>query len=485
MLFSNGRWIVSSAAWIYPVFFLRFLRLQKPARGFLVLLLTIAVINPIIFWKIIPAPINVYLLLACLAMQLTTLSFLADRLLATRLSGFISTLIFPAAWCSIEYVMSLIPSKGSWLALPYTQADNLSLMQLASVTGIWGISFLITWFASIVNWIWSQNFEWNKIRKGVIVFTSVSAAVMLFGTIRLNFFQPQTSSVLTASIVQPRDINKSLLTCSWTDSRSIGNYSAALETNLLEKTIQAAQAGAKIILWQEGAGWLPEQEESKFIERASQVASTEKIYLLMTLWTVPGGYPKHLVENKMVMINPDGTTQFVYIKSHPVSIEPIIKGNAIVPAITQTQYGRIAAAICFDGDFPNFIRQAGKNKTDILFLPANDWKEVDPLHTNMQITRAIENGFSLVHAAGQGLSVATDNRGKIISSLDYYATDKQVMYADVPVKQSLTIYTMIGDAFAWLCIAGFASAITLVAFNKRLSGKIVDTKNIKAGFAGQ
>jgi apolipoprotein N-acyltransferase len=356
-------------------------------------------------------------------------------------------------------------------------------MQLASVTGIWGISFLITWFASVMNRIWSQNFEWNKIRKSVIVFTTVFAMVMLFGSIRLNFFQPQTSSVLTASIVQPRDINKSLLTCNWTNSISIGNYSTALESNLLEKTLQAAHAGAKIILWQEGAGWLPEQEETAFIERASQLAATEKIYLLMTLWTVPDDYPEHLVENKLIMINPDGTKQFNYIKSHPVSVEPIVKGDGVIPVV-QTQYGRIAAAICFDGDFPNFISAAGRNKTDVLFLPANDWKEVDPLHTNMQITRAIENGFSLVRAAGQGLSVATDNNGKIISSLDYYGTDEQVMYAAIPVRHGFTIYTAIGDAFAWLCITGLLSAIVFVLLKKvPITMEAVYSKKIKAGVA--
>ena len=119
-----------------------------------------------------------------------------------------------------------------------------------------------------------------------------------------------------------------------------------------------------------------------------------------------------------------------------------------------------------------------------MFLPANDWKEVDPLHTYQAIARAIENGFSLVHPAGQGLSVATDSRGRIISSMDYYTTDEQVMYADVPVKQSFTIYTAIGDAFAWLCIAGFVLSIIFVVFKKRyISNKTVDAK-IKAGFAG-
>jgi apolipoprotein N-acyltransferase len=73
-----------------------------------------------------------------------------------------------------------------------------------------------------------------------------------------------------------------------------------------------------------------------------------------------------------------------------------------MPALN-TNYGKIAAAICYDGDFPNFIRSAGKNKAEIMFLPANDWKEIDPIHTHMAITRAVENGFSLVRPGRSGV----------------------------------------------------------------------------------
>ncbi len=465
MLFSNGRWIIPFAAWLYPIFFLRFMSMQKPARGFIFLLVASAIVNMIVWWKMIPAPINVYFIITGLGLQTCALSFLADRIVATRLNGFISTLVFPITWCTIEYLMSLIPSKGTWVALAYTQAGNLSLMQLASVTGIWGISFLITWFASAVNWAWHQNFEWDKIHRGAITFTSVAAAIFLFGTVRINFFQPQSPSVLTASIVQARNINKDITSCKWTDAKAIGKYSTELENNLLEKTQQAAHAGAKIILWQECAGFIPKQREAEFIKRAMSLAVQEKIYLLMTLWSVPEDFPKHLVENKLVIINPNGTKQLTYIKSNPVSVEPILKGDGNIPVV-QTPYGKIAPAICFDDAFQNFIRQAGKNKVEIMFIPANDWKEVDPIHTYMATTRAVENGFSLVRPAGPGLSVATDNCGRIISSMDYYKTDEQVMYADVSVQHTYTIYTQVGDVFAWLCIASFVIMSGWIIFQK-------------------
>src|SRR5580765_6459441 len=212
MLFSNGRWIIPFATWLYPIFFLRFIRIQKPSRGFIYLFLASAAVNMIIWWKMIPFPPFLYFIFTGLDMLIFTLSFLADRLLFTRLEGFLSTLVLPVTWCSIEYLFSLT-SKGSWNSIAYTQAGNLPLLQLASVTGIWGISFLIMWFASVGNWAWYQDFEWVKIRKGTIVFTSISAVVFLLGTLRLIVFESLPQTVRTASIVQARNINADLNAC--------------------------------------------------------------------------------------------------------------------------------------------------------------------------------------------------------------------------------------------------------------------------------
>ena len=466
MLVANGRWIIPYATWLSPIFFLRFMRLQKPLKGFVWVALAMAIVNMIIWWKIIPAPPAVYFLTTGLMLQVFALCFLADRLLATRVKGILSTLVFPVTWCSIEYLSSLDPAKASWTSLTYTQAGDLPLMQLASITGICGISFLITWFASLVNWIWAQNFEWQKFKTEAITFTSVAAGIFLFGTVRLNLSDSPTRSIRTASIVQARNITEDLKTCKWTDAKGLNTYQNEVENNLLEKTQQAARAGAKMVLWQECAGIIPKNEEKSFIERATAIAAQEKIYLLMTLWSVPDDFPKHLVENKMIIIDQEGQIRSLYVKNNPVpGAEPIIKGTTPMPFL-KTSYGKIAAAICYDGDFPNFIRTAGKNKTEIMFLPANDWKAIDPIHTRMAMTRAIENGFSLIHPAGQGLSVATDNRGRIISSMDYFKTDEQIMYADVPAQHIFTLYPLVGDLFAWLCIAGFITFLVSTIFKR-------------------
>jgi apolipoprotein N-acyltransferase len=433
------------------------MQLNKPGRGFLFIAITHAVVNVFIWRGMIPVPTVMYLFIALIIDQLFVLPYLVNRLLSNRYNGVISTLIFPTAFTSAEYLGTLLFPKATWQILAYTQYHNLVLMQLASITGIWGISFLITWFASVINYLWQRDFEWAKIRKVTMIYACVLFAVMITGAARL-IVRSKPNYVRTASVVDARNIDNNLSTCKWTDSKGIGAYSAEVEDNLLRQTNIAADAGAKIVLWQESAGFIPKKEEETFIKNVSALAANRKIYLLMTLWSVPEDFPHHLVENKSMLINPAGNVCLNYLKSNPVAPEPIVRGDGIVPMV-ETPYGKIATAICYDGDFQNFIRQAGKQKADILLLPGNDWKEIAPFHSYMAATRAIENGFAMVHPVGHGLSIATDNRGRLLSSMDFFSTNEQIMYADVPIDQSTTIYSQAGDFFAWLCLVGLGALI--------------------------
>jgi len=100
MLFSNGRWIIPFATWLSPIFFLRFMRLQKPVKGVLFVALVMAIVNVIIWRKMLPVPPMAYFIITGLIMQVFSLCFLADRLITPRITGFLSTLVFPLMWCS-------------------------------------------------------------------------------------------------------------------------------------------------------------------------------------------------------------------------------------------------------------------------------------------------------------------------------------------------------------------------------------------------
>ena len=74
----------------------------------------------------------------------------------------------------------------------------------------------------------------------------------------------------------------------------------------------------------------------------------------------------------------------------------------------------MATAICFDADFPEFIRQAGLGSADLLIVPANEWREIKNLHAQMAAFRAIENGVPLIRPAASGISTAVDPWGRVL-----------------------------------------------------------------------
>src|SRR5437773_2452768 len=60
--------------------------------------------------------------------------------------GRVSLLAFPFAWVSMELVRNYAVLGGfPWLQIGYSQSDYLPIVQLADLTGVYGVSFLIVW----------------------------------------------------------------------------------------------------------------------------------------------------------------------------------------------------------------------------------------------------------------------------------------------------------------------------------------------------
>ena len=202
-----------------------------------------------------------------------------------------------------------------------------------------------------------------------------------------------------------------------------------------------------------------QEDEASFIEKARALAQEEKVYLLLGLLTLPEASPGAKAENQAVWITPDGDVKWRYLKGRPVPGEGVVAGDGVIPH-DQTVFGAIASVICFDMDHPVYIRQAGGFGTDVMLVPSNDWRDIVPFHTYMASFRGIENGFSIVRAAGHGLSAAFDYQGRTLATADYFTT-KQAMIAHVPTHGVKTIYAVIGDLFAWLSIVGFVTLVGL------------------------
>jgi len=474
ILFSNGKWNIPLVTWLSLVFALRFWRTQSLKHGFIIY--TLVSIIPFYFaWQgVVPLPGIGYFIFVVIISLFNASIFLIDRLLAPRLKGFISTLVFPLAMATMQYIMTIVSPYGSFGSLAYTQYGNLPLLQIVSVTGLSGITFLLAWFASTVNWAWEQQFEWKKIWRGVVTYAGILVVVLLAGGASL-ISPPSSDTIRMAAIPateifemsqDTRDSAERFLSGEITETEleSIRTEFNANTDDLFERSEREASAGARIIFWSEGGGYVLKEDEAALTERGGTLASQEGIYLGMALATLISG--QRLVENKIVLIEPSGEVAWEYLKARPVPGEGSVRGDGEI-LTSDTPYGKIAAAICFDMDFPNLIRQAGEAGADVMFNPSNDWQEVAPLRMRMATFRAIENGFSLVRPTSNGFSVATDYQGRVLAITDYVTSEDPVMIAYVPTKGVNTIYSQIGDVFAWLCMAGLVTAIGWVLVRRK------------------
>jgi apolipoprotein N-acyltransferase len=222
--------------------------------------------------------------------------------------------------------------------------------------------------------------------------------------------------------------------------------------HLIQETIKQSNAGAKIVVWAEISSKILKQSEDSLIDVFKNLARRQNIYLITcpyTINSVTGSKP----ENKTLVFSPNGDLVLTHYKYGGNFMEGTIQGDKIVKAVN-TEYGKLSAIICWDGDFPSIVKQVGKLQTDILFVPASDWEQIDPAHSIVTIFRGIENGCSVVRQTRNGLSIMTDTRGRIISQMDHFKNTSWVTVGQVPNKKWFTLYPIIGDLFGWLSFLG-------------------------------
>lgn len=471
----NGTWDIPLAAWLYPLFLLRFARTRRPAIGFLGACLVN--IGAACVWSFqIGLGLQVPILAGMIAVAIfLSLPYLADRLISPRFAGLVSTLIFPLSFVAVDYLKTLLYPYGSVGSLAYTQYGNLPLLQLVSVTGISGIVFLLTWFASVVNWAWEQRFAWPRIRAGVLLYAGLLALVLLAGGARLALFPPQSlqyQTVRVAGISTSQPVETQALQqanailakylagrATQADLETFRSAFSKINNDLLARTLREANAGARIVVWPECGADILQADKPALLAQAAAVAHRAHIYLDMGLCVLIQQAPYE--KDQAILIDPAGQVIWSYDKARPVpGLDLPLPGDGIVPTVS-TPYGRISNVICFDGDFPYLSRQAGQAHADLMLIPSNDWRAIDPWHTQDITFRAIEYGFSLVRQTSHGLSIAVDYEGRILASSDYFATGDQVMVASVPMRGVQTIYTLVGDLFAQACITAL---LLLLAF---------------------
>ncbi|WP_274911665.1 nitrilase-related carbon-nitrogen hydrolase [Streptomyces sp. WZ-12] len=473
LLAVGGRWDIAAAAWLCPVLLLRFARTGRPWTGALVL--WAANTAAAVFWVAESAlGLNPVVLLGVTGLAaLLTLPFLLDRLLIGRLRPWAALLTFPAATAAAEFLITVLSPFGTvYGSLAATQTGALPLLQLVSVTGSYGIGFLVAWCASTLNHLWEAG-SWASARRAVFTCAAALLAVVLAGGARLALASPTGPTVRIAGVTADAALVR---TQKAQYARATGGPAGlvahpppglrpaqrAVLDGLLAATRREAAAGAEIVVWPEEGARVLVGDEPAALAAAREQARRSRIYLEVGLRVHTARAPSY-GRNEALLIDPRGTVRWTYQKAHPIpGSETYTPGDGRVPTAA-TPYGRIANVICYDADFPGLMRVPA----DLMLVPAHDWPEFGRVHTAKAAVRAVESGYALFRQDAEGVSAAFDDQGRTLATTDYFGTDRQATVAHVPLHGTTTVYDRIGDTFAWLCLAAVGALLAAGALTRR------------------
>lgn len=454
-LFSvGGRWDFSLAAWLAPILLLRFGRISRTPFAIAWIWL-VSTLGPMVWMWELAVPLRASSILGSFAFgAVLALPYLFDRLFGATLKPAGRLFLFPAALTACEFLMGHFSPLGTAYGLSaFTQHTHLALLQMTSIFGPYSIAFLIGWLATTVNFLMDFSRSLRRTRRVALAYAMVFLLLLIGGNLRLRFFPPTTNTIRIAGISPSMTMlasEQQILGTLPASKQDIARADPArlrqafrLENEeLLRNTHEAAQSGAKIVLWSENAAMLLPADAPGFLSKAASLARQDRIYLLVADNIAYERDETHLID-------PNGNAVWIYQKAHPIpGFESYTPGEA-KPSSVPTPHGRLAGVICYDADFPNMMGATA----DIMLVPGGDWPEMGQTHTQMSSLRAIENGYSIVRQDFNGMSAAYDYTGRVLTTQDTTTAVKNIMVVDVPNRGTATLYRKTGDLFAWLSVA--------------------------------
>jgi apolipoprotein N-acyltransferase len=466
-LISSGRWTVALAAWAAPIFGMRYLHTYPKRRKYLFFYLVLWLTLAIPWYGATPVFGPAHFVFMAVAALVGVIPFFLDSWLAPRLRRdgrlpFIATFIYPLSGTALEFLSSSNNPIGNFGAVGYSQYGIPVFTQMTAVTGMLGLTFLIAWFPAVVNWAWDNNFEWRRVRAGVIAFIITFLVTVGYGAIRLAT-APEIGSLDTVTVASFTmaenhigELNELL------EEEGIAAYrqeTQAVHAKYLAMTETAVADGGKIILWPEIAIIGVEEDVQAVVASGQALAQRAGVYLAMPTFTL---FPDSTrpAENVLFVAGPDGNIVIEHVKYGGNILEGSLKGSGEIQAV-ETEYGHLAGIICWDTNYPNIVRQIGEQNTDILLSPSKEWDGINPMHAEMAVFRAIENGSAVVRQTDEGLSIVVDGYGRTLATGEGLAGDGNYLLAKVPTSSPTTLYPLIGDVLGFISVAAL---IILVAY---------------------
>jgi apolipoprotein N-acyltransferase len=354
---------------------------------------------------------------------------------------------FPATVAVVEFFVDN-PFVSVMTSLSVSQFWNLGLMQVASVTGVVGVSFIVTSLASVVNYIWEEGIHKATLICG-ICYGVVVVAITGIGMTTIERITTTDQTVKVAASVE--DFNLLI-----EDESILAQYDGTDEEKIFKaffdiigtRAKQAAQNEATLLVFPEEAFFCPEGSSEKFIEQVQGIAKENGINILLPLLRLP---EEGKEKNTLNFIDKNGQLVNTYQKNHlvPVVEEPKTeKGDGKTPVI-EVDGVKYTYLICADYTSNKYAYNG--READIFINPSYDWKAFQYFTSYGVQARAIECGFSVLRNPVNGNIVLYDVFGRPLHMQNVMGVHTGMVYLDIPKQGRQTIYGATGNWFPWIC----------------------------------
>jgi len=372
------------------------------------------------------------------------LAVLLFRALLRRGAAWTALLAFPAAWVSFEYVVNLNSPHGTAVSLSYSQLNFLPVLQLASITGPWGIGFLLFSFsAALAIGIHLWKTDAKQALRVVGATLGVLAAVLVFGAVRLALPPPPGNLVKVGMAASDLPANR--------DVAAPGAEADRLLRAYAEQAEALAARGAQVIVLPEHLAELLDAQMGSVDALFQSIADRTQTTIVVGV-----GHVEPDARHNQARVYAPRAAALSYNKHHllPPFESKYAPGTSVLTRPEAT--GRWGVAICKDMDFTRLSREYGQAGAGLMLVPAWDFTVDRVSHGHMAVMRAVESGFGLARAARGGFLTITDNRGRILAETESNSAAFATLIADVPAVHDNTLYLLLGDWFAWVSLAMLA-----------------------------
>ena len=394
-------------------------------------------------------------------------------------------------WVALEMIRARFLSGFPWNFLGVSQHKLVPLIQIASVTGVYGLSFLPVWFSaslfSLAMVLVKKPSERRMWLSEILFPIAVVAAVFAWGTDRLSK-APAPSHEIKVALIQPSIPQTLIFDPKETPYRF---------RKLIELSTRALAEQPHLLIWPEAA--LPGLTDENYATITNLIA-TQRASMIFGADDVEVSSSETNYYNSCFLFGSDGNYVERYRKRRLVIFGeyipfekwlPFVKyltpiqgsfgvGRGPVPFVVTEPYANISPVICFEDVFPHYAREHVGSDTDILLNLTNDgWfgNSAAQWQQGMNaVFRAVENGVPLIRCTNNGLTCWVDENGRVRQIFrdatgtiygEGYLVAK-VSLRSAAQKESPTFYNRHGDWFGWTCVA---VAGIMAVISRRFSGR--------------